>query len=48
MLVNDNRYSLRKPSIHTLNSNMAAKNRINRINKSTSEEYKLTNLCLHL
>ena len=48
MLVNDNRYSLTKLSIHTLNSDIAAINRINRKNKSTSEKYKLTDLCLHL
>ena len=49
MLVRDNRFSLRKQSIHTFNSNVTA---INRINKVTGKKYELTDeikkdLCLH-
>ena len=50
--VNDNRYSLFKPSIYTFNSNINEINRINKINRNTHKNYKLTDeikkdLCLH-
>ena len=40
--VNDNRYSLFKPSIYTFNSNSNEINRINKINRDKHKNYKLT------
>ena len=50
--VNDNRYSLFKPSIYTFNSNINEINRINKIDRDKHKNYKLTDqikkdLCLH-
>ena len=49
--VNDNRYSLFKPSISTFNSNINEINRINKMDRHKHKNYKLTdekkNLCLH-
>ena len=50
--VNDNRYSLFKPSIYTFNSNINEINTINKINIDIHKNYKLTDqikkdLCLH-
>ena len=50
--VNDNRYSLFKPSIYTFNSNINEINTINKINRDIDKNYKLKNqikkdLCLH-
>ena len=42
MQVNDYRYSLSKPSIHTFNSNINEINRIHKINRDTHKSYKLT------
>ena len=40
--VNDNRYSLFKPSTYTFNSNSNEINRINKINRDKHKNYKLT------
>ena len=50
--VNDNRYSLFKPSIYTFNSNINEINTINKINRDIDKKYKLKDqikkdLCLH-
>ena len=52
MQVNDNRYSLFKPSIYTFNANINEINRINEIDRDKNKKYKLADEikkypCLH-